>query len=152
MDSAAEAGVHELAQFGPEWLFAGFVVVAGIVLLIALVPVLRDYINKRMEIAENESKERIDLDKRREERKEAEEKSREQRDRERSEMEGRWASQNERSITSQERTTVVLNAINSQLEVMNAQLMDSKANSKSIGEMLANMDHKVEDIHRELTK
>ena len=152
MESAAEAGVHELAAFGPEWLFAGFVVVAGIVLLIALVPVIKDYVNKRMEIAENESKERIALDKRREERKEAEESSREQRDRERSEAEGRWAAQYERSITSQEKNTVVLNAINSQLEVMNSQLMDSKANSKTFGETLANMSHKVDDIHRELTK
>ena len=65
---------------------------------------------------------------------------------------GRWAAQNDRSISAQERTNVVLQSINTSLDTLNTQLMDSKASSKSMGEIVADMNHKVDEIHRELMK
>ena len=152
MESATEAAVHELAAFGPEWLFALALVIVVVVLLVAFVPVIKSAVEKRLEIAETESHERIELDKQREQRKANEEQSREQRDRERSEMEGRWAAQNDRAIAAQERSNVVLESLKNQMETMNAQLMDSKASSKSMGEIVANMNHKVDEIHREVMR
>ena len=152
MESATEAAVHEMAAFGPEWLFAVIVLIIAVVLLVAFVPVIKSSIEKRLEIADNESKERIELERKREERKANEEQSREQRDRERSEMEGRWAAQNDRAIAAQEKSNIVLESLKNQMELMNAQLMDSKANSKTIGETLADMAHKVNEVHRELMK
>ena len=152
MEDAVQAGVHELAAFGPEWLFAIIALIVVVVLLIAFVPVVKATIEKRLEIADNESKERIELERKREERKAAEELSREQRDRERSEMEGRWAAQNDRAIAAQEKSNVVLESLKNQMELMNAQMMDSKASSKSMGEIVATMAHQVDEIHRITTK
>ena len=152
MESATEAAVHEVAAFGPEW----FAVIFGCALIGFLVwkayPIWQDSRKQKLEIMQEESKARIELERMRESRKAEEEKSREQRDRERSEMEGRWAAQNDRSISAQERTNVVLQSINTSLDTLNTQLMDSKASSKSMGEIVADMNHKVDEIHRELMK
>ena len=100
MESATEAAVHEVAAFGPEW----FAVIFGCALIGFLVwkayPIWQDSRKQKLEIMQEESKARIELERMRESRKAEEEKSREQRDRERSEMEGRWAAQNDRSIST----------------------------------------------------
>lgn len=152
MESAAEQAVHEVAAFGPEWLLVFFVIIVVTILLIAFIPLIKSYVEKKMELDQQEVDARNAREDERERRKNDELAAREQRDRERSEVEGRWATQYERAIAAQEKSNVVMTAISNQLEVMNTQLMDSKTNSKSMGETLARMDRKVEEIHRGLMR
>lgn len=152
MESAATEVVARAAEFGPEWLFA--VVVCGLLVfaVIKFIPMLQEWNLQRLELQKTEAEGRHEIEVMREKRKAGEEASREQRDRERSEAEGRWAAQYDRAVAAQEKSNVVIEALKNQIEVQNAQLMDSKANSKSMGEHLANIEKMVSTMHGELMK
>lgn len=149
---AAVEVVNAFAAFGPEWLFAFVICGLLIFLVVKLIPMLQDVAQRKIDLQKADAEARHEIEMMREQRKADEEQSREQRDRERSEAEGRWAAQNERAIIAQEKSNVVMDAVKAQLEVMNAQLMDSKANSKVLREQIANMSIKVDQIHDELMK
>lgn len=141
-----------MAAFGPEWVIVIVLCALIAVVTIKAIPTFEKFREQRMEIAKNESEARIDLERQREARKAEEEKSREQRDRERSEAEGHWAAQNDRAIRAQEQANAVVEALTKQMQIMNAQMQDSKLNSSRIGERLEDMSDKVDDLHRHLIK
>lgn len=152
MESLTSEAIGALAAFGPEWGFLALAVaIAGVVLIKGL-PLIKETMDKRIEIQQNESQARIDLDQRREDRKAAEEKAREERDRERSKMEGVWAAQNERAIKAQEQSNTAMESVSKQLEIMNTQLTDSKSHSVNLGTTLNTICDKVDEIHHVVVK
>lgn len=152
MESLTAEAIGALAAFGPEWGFLAVTIIALGIVIIKGLPAFKEIQQARLEIQRDEANARIELDRRREERKEAEEQSRERRDRERSEMEGRWAAQNDRAINAQEQANAAMESVSKQLEIMNTQLADSKGNSLRIGATLGEISDKVGEIHRVVVK
>lgn len=134
MDSFFQALGESIAGAGPEYVTAlGMLAIVAWVLKQAI-PLYADHMNQKLEI-----------DRDRERRKAAEEASRERRDRERSEMEGRWLSQYEKATQVQEQTNRVVEGVRAQMEVLNANLYDSKERSRQMSE-------EVHELHEALVQ
>ena len=152
MDSVSGLPFDTFAAFGPEWLLAGTIAFLLALIVIKAIPAWEKSRQKKLEIMETESKARIDLEQKREQRKSDEEAAREQRDRERSTMEGRWIEQNERFIHATEQTNTMIKELSQQLALSNEQLSSSKDRSAEMHKQVDRMADQVDDIHRHIVR
>ena len=132
MDEAAVHAVDGLAGSGPEWLFAigALVIFAGVV--IKVVPMVRDYKLKQLDIAQEREKRKAD-----------EARMRDERERENTAISAR-------QVEAQERSTVAMNAMTAQMAVMDSRLEASQDRSRRMGERMEGMAEKVDEIHSEI--
>ena len=132
MEAAAVHAVDGLAGSGPEWLFAIGVLLILSVVTVKVVPMIRDYKLKQLEIA-----------KEREGRKAEEARMRDERERENTAISAR-------QIDAQERSTAAMNAMTAQMSVIDSRLEASQHRSRQMGEQLEVVADKVDEIHHEI--
>lgn len=124
------------APYGPGWL-------GGAALALIAFYFGRQFLDEYKR--QNERKANIDL--KREERKQAEVDERAQRDRERSQMEGRIASQMERSNTLIEGMKTLMESVVTSNEVLHADLAHSQARSQGMAEKVDHICDRVDLIY-----
>lgn len=136
-----QAMVNFINKLGPELLFC--IGIIGILAYIAVksIPIVRDIRLKQLEYKMTLEKERLELDRMREENAVEAAKKEDERDRKRNEV---IAAQNEimtSLVRSNEATSV-------QLASLNSSLLDSKDRSKILGDTVNDTNHKVTDTNR----
>lgn len=124
------------APYGPGWL-------GGAALALIAFYFGRQFLDEYKR--QNERKANIDL--KREERKQAEVDERAQRDRERSQMEGRIATQMERSNTLIEGMKTLMESVVTSNEVLHADLAHSQARSQGMAEKVDHICDRVDLIY-----
>lgn len=121
------------APFGPEWL-------GGVLLGLIAFYFGRQFLDEYKK--QNERKGALDL--KREERKQEEVAERAQRDRERSQMEGRIATQMERSNTLIEGMKTLMESVVASNDVLHADLVHSQARSQGMAEKVDHICDRVD--------
>ena len=124
------------APYGPAWL-------GGVLLTLVAFYFGRQFLEEYKR--QNQRKGELDL--KREERKQDEVKERAQRDRERSEMEGRIASQMERSNSLMEAMKTLMESVVTSNEVLHNDLAHSQARSQGMAEKVDHICDRVDLIY-----
>ena len=134
MDGALVHAVDALAGSGPGWLFA-----IGTLLIVAFVAI------KAIPLWNEQKLKQLGIEERREDRKAKEAEMRDERDRENAAIMAR-------QVDAQERNTVVMQAVQEQLAVMNGQLDISHEGSRRMGEKVDLMAVQVDEMHGAIVK
>lgn len=136
-----DAAARFIDKMGPELLFCVGILIIIAYVVVKAVPMVRDIRLKQIETKNELDKERLELDRIRENNANENAKKEDERDRARTEV---IATQND-ILTNLVRGN---EAMTIQLASLNASLIDSKDRSKGLGETLEDTNKKVTDNHR----
>lgn len=136
MDDLLGAFGESIAHGGPAY---ALVAAAALLFCVYVWPSLA----KRMEKTD-------DREDRREARKAEESRLREEHDREAARLQGQWLEQQDRSNAAMERSNAVTEGVRAQLDRLNQNLEDSKANSHRMGEAVAEISRGTGELTRKI--
>lgn len=138
-DSVVNNGISALGGYGPGWVFALFLLVAAVVILLAIAPSIKNYIDQKALANEAEVK-RSDE---REQRKAAE-------FRERSELDGQMVQLLQQSNTVIERNNQVFRQMTNQFDKSNERNQAINATLKDINLSMGDMEKSFTELRIEL--
>lgn len=146
--------IKALARFGPEWVVGGLGLLCAFVLGKHFLEELKEQNRRKLDLSEKEADLRAEIERQREQRKQAEQDERARRDRERSEMEGRIAAQMERSNTLMDGMKALMEsvlasneAVRTSNETLHSDFLISRERSQDMAEDVTHIRDRVDLLY-----
>ena len=148
MDVVVEPAIESVSDAGPEWVLLALLVIVVGILLYNIIPLMQKYMEAKTTKIQHESEAHIRLEETREQRKNEESQARMEHDREMAIQQGKWMELYDRSVSSMDRSTAAIEAMQHSLDTNTELLKLSQERSAGFSNKVDSMASKIERIER----